>query len=84
MHQLPVVGRHIAQQRPVVDTYRHVWHRDIGGGLHWQSLEATAEIIAKQTEGAANKGQVSGTQIQLPQQLLLGMGQQGEDLRGVC
>ena len=46
----------VHHQRPVVDAHRHV--RDLLGvfGEHRQALDASAEVIAEPTDGAAAEG----------------------------
>ncbi|MOA01397.1 hypothetical protein D3C78_1208050 [compost metagenome] len=80
MHQLPGAGRHLPQQCPVVDPHRHVRHPDIGVGQRWQAFEPPPQIIAKEPEGTADKGQLVLLLHQLSQQILLGLGEQAEGI----
>lgn len=57
VHQLPFARCHLPQQGPVIDADRHVRDGDVAGGQVRQTLEATAQIIAKQAERPADEGQ---------------------------
>ena len=81
MHQLPGAACYVAQQGPVIDADCHVRDGHILCGQCRQSLEATAKIIAKQPEGAANKGQFVTVRCFLAQQIPLPLCQQGQGIR---
>ena len=80
VHQLPATGCDVSQQCPVVDPHRHVGYLDVRTGLDGQTLEAPAQIVAKEPQGAPDEGQVMLILHQFAQQGSLGLGEQGEGI----
>ncbi len=78
--QLPVSRRDISQQRPVVDPDRHVGHLDVLLRHCGQTLESSAQIVAKESQGSPDKRQSRVILNALPKQGLLGLGEQGEGI----